>query len=390
MDDLEGCAACGEQLGEPAAAGDLPLPRDLREPGDPAAPRWALQLAGCPRCGSVAILGGPPSSTVIPTMDRPTTRTETSRTRVLREAQRVFADLPVAHDETVVAIGAGDGLLLRPFQQSGCRVINVEPAISRLVEAEAAGMTGIGRPLGAGAGEELADHHVRANLVLARTVLGRSEDPDAAFAELTGILADDGRIVITLPDVEAALGLGPVGLINPEWYWLWTPHAVSLLALRHGMAIEHVNRTSQPDAWTCTLAWASEDSPFPLARPATNVLDLVAGYERATDAWHRTLFEHVERMHAQGRWIAAVGASATGITALNLAGIDGERLDVNPFKRERITPGLEVPIAGMDALRDRGHVELLSLVPDLESELRTQHADLVMHGALIHTIAQPA
>ena len=394
MIDHEDCAACGASLDEPASAGELPLPRDLREVGDPPAPTWQLELAGCPRCGSAAILGGPPSPTVLAAMDRPTTRTETSRTRVLREAHQVLANLPVAQGDTVVAIGAGDGLLLRPFQQSGCRVVNVEPADSRRVECEAAGMMGISRPLGDGARRELASADVRANLVLARTSLSRSSDPDAMFAELTDALAEDGRIVVTLPDVETALGLSPVGLVNPEWCWLWTPHALSLMALRHGLAIEHVDRASQADAWTCTLAWATEDSPFPLARPATGVLEHVAAYARRTRNWRQTLGEHVDRMHAEGRWIAAVGASATGVTALNLAGVDGHRLDaivdLNPFKRGRIAPGVGVAILGMGSLRAAERTELLSLVPKLESELRRQHADLVDHGTVIHTIGTPA
>jgi len=389
--EVNECPACGTELGEPTRVGWLPLPRGLLEPVAGPARRWDVRVAGCGGCGSVAIVGGPTPEEVVASVDRPTSRTAASVARAAREATSVLANIPVARGDTVLGLGAGDGLVLRPFQQVGCEVVNVEPAAARRAVGEAAGIAGISRPFGAGAAGQLDALSIRTSLVLGRTVLGHAVDPDAVFGELSQVLVRDGRAVFTLPDADAGLALSPIGLLNPEWRWLWTPHALSLMALRHGMVVEHVDGTAAPGSWSCTVAWARQDGPFPLARPYTNVLASVAGLEHRVASWRRTIERHVERTIESGRWIVAVGAGATGVTALNLAELDADRveaiIDVNPLKQGLRAPGVDLPITGVDMVHPGDPAELLALVPELVPELRTQHAELITGGMRLHTIA---
>lgn len=385
------CAACGTPLGKPVRIGSLPLPRALQESGATQVWRWDIKISGCGGCGSLAILGSPPTSKMLASLDRPSTSTTSTRHRLAREAQHTLSTVPIAQGEAVVAVGAGDGLLLKPFRDAGYDVTNIEPAASRRALAEADGIPTVDRPLGGGAADRLDELGVHPTVVLARTVLGRVGDPDDVFLELAGSVTKNARVLFTLPDVDSALQLSPVGLINPEWRWLWTPHALSLIALRHGMIVEHVDGTASPGAWTCTVAWARGDSPFPLARPSTSVIDLVADYPRRLDFWRRVLDRHLTRMTLDERMIVAVGAGATGVTALNMAGLDVDRvgavLDLNPFKQGRLAPGVNIPIAGTELLHPGDHAEMLTLVEELEPELRSQHADLLTTGTLLRSIA---
>jgi len=62
----------------------------------------------------------------------------------------------------------------------------------------------------------------------------------------------------------------------------------------------------------------------------------------------------VRRLRAEGRSMAAYGASAKGSTLLNFAGLGPETLDFvvdrSPHKQGRLTPGMHLPILPVEQL----------------------------------------
>lgn len=386
------CAACGTSLDEIVRLEPQPLPRALLETRDSPDPAWELGLAACPTCGSLAVLDGPTDEQIIASIDRPSTRTTASVVRIGKEADDAFGHVPLAIGETVIGLGAGDGTLLRPFADAGYEVVNVEPAPSRRAISDAAGMLGVGVAMGSGAIDVLEASSIRSTLVLGRTVLGRVQDPDALMSALTRLITRSGRVVFRLPSVESALTLSPPGLLNPEWRWFWTPHAMSLMAIRHGLAVEHMDQTTERGTWVCSLSLAREESAFPLARPGNASGAMLQQYAGRVTAWRELLADRISRAHKRGRRVLAVGASANGITAMNLAGLGPDMveaiIDLNPFKQGHLAPGVKVPIEGTTMLAPGVDTELLALSPGLEHELRVQHGELLAGGhTQLRTIA---
>ena len=88
------------------------------------------------------------------------------------------------------------------------------------------------------------------------------------------------------------------------------------------------------------------------------------------------LLELLRRLKAEGRSIAAYGASAKGSTLLNFYGIGRETLDFvadrSTAKQGRLTPGSHLPIVGPDELLRRRPDFALLLTWNFAAEILKQ------------------
>jgi hypothetical protein len=92
----------------------------------------------------------------------------------------------------------------------------------------------------------------------------------------------------------------------------------------------------------------------------------------------------LHKLQAQGRRIAAYGASAKGSTLMNAFGIDGRLIefvvDRSSLKQGRFTPGNHLPILPPEALLERRRDYVLLLTWNFATEILAQQAEFRRRG----------
>ena len=98
----------------------------------------------------------------------------------------------------------------------------------------------------------------------------------------------------------------------------------------------------------------------------------------------RQLLALLQRLHGEGRRIAAYGASAKGSTLMNAFGIDRTLIefvvDRSSLKQGRFTPGNHLPILPTEELLERQPEYVLLLTWNFASEILAQQSEFRRRG----------
>jgi SAM-dependent methyltransferase len=113
-----------------------------------------------------------------------------------RLASRLTRDLSLESGDLVVDVGSNDGTGLKPFLETGIRVVGVEPSRGPAQKSVHAGVPTINSFLDERTVEEINRTHGRAALVCANAVVANVPDPVAFVRHMGAMLAPEGALSI--------------------------------------------------------------------------------------------------------------------------------------------------------------------------------------------------
>ncbi len=116
----------------------------------------------------------------------------------------------------VVDIGSNDGILLKPFQDMGCKVLGIEPATNLNSSVPMISMFWSSK-----LGKVLAGQYGKADLITATNVFAHIDDLDDVIKGVKNLLTPNGIFVIEVTDVEKMLKDGTFDLIYHEHVNYW-------------------------------------------------------------------------------------------------------------------------------------------------------------------------
>jgi hypothetical protein len=141
----------------------------------------------------------------------------------------------------------------------------------------------------------------------------------------------------------------------------------------HGGSLQiHVARDGEPRASVCELL---EEE----ARAGVGELAFYSNFQRKVMLLREELCDRLAKLKADGRSIAAYGASAKGATLLNYCGIGPETIDFvadrSTVKQGHYTPGAHLPVVPPEKLLEHRPDYVLLLTWNFADEiLAQQHA----------------
>lgn len=386
----ERCRICDGALEVVLDLGLTPLANALLEDGaEPEGElRLPLRLALCRACGMAQL-----AETVSPEalFSRYVYFSSFSDTMVAHAGKlvgRLVSERGLDGSSLVGEIASNDGYLLKHYVERGVPVLGVEPARNVAEVAEAAGVPTRCAFFSEALGHELAQTAGRLDVLHANNVLAHVPNMPGFLRGIAVWLKPEGVASFEFPYVGEMLEKLEFDTIYHEhvYYLALTPLARAFAA--GGLTVVDVERL--PIHGGSLRVWAQRSASAGAPTPAVGALmeaEAQGGllgkgpYERFAErvwALKDALRRELERLKAEGRRVAAYGASAKGATLLNTFDIGRDLLDFvvdrSTAKQGLLTPGTHLRILPVEALREREIDVTLLLTWNFEAEILAQQA----------------
>jgi SAM-dependent methyltransferase len=283
-------------------------------------------------------------------------------------------------------IASNDGYLLQHYVAAGVPVLGIEPARNIAAAANARGIRTRCEFFGRESARRLAAEGVAADVLHANNVLAHVPDLNGVVAGIATVLKPAGVAIVEVPYVRDLIEHCEFDTIYHEHLCYFSVGALEPLFARHGLVLADIERI--PVHGGSLRLFASRTG-----RAGASVRRLVdeerragmrerpyyAGFAERVARLREELVALLDRLKAEGRRIAAYGASAKGSTLLNFFGIGRQHLDYvvdrSTEKQGRFTPGTRLEIFPPERLAtDRPDYLLLLAWNFLDEVLAQQSA----------------
>lgn len=357
-------------------------------------PRFPLDVHVCLDCGLIQVADNIPAEFFRQYVYIP------SASEVMKEHFAAFADTLAAgpaasHDALVVDIGCNDGLLLKGLKDQGVRTLGVDPATNIVEMAREKGLDVVNEYFTPALARQIRSEHGPAAVVVTTNTFHHIGDLDTFTEGVTLLLDDDGVFVVEVPYALDIVEAGQFDGIYHEHVSQFTMKAFVDLFARFGMEVLDVQlldvhagslrvfagkATGTGRGPSTTVGeWVDREAQRGLFSAATYDA-FRARVERNRDA----LLELLGSLKRAGERIVGYGASARGNTLLNYYGIGPEMLDYivdrNALKHGLYTPGMNIPVYGVERLLEDMPPYVLVIAWNFAEEIVRQQAPYAARG----------
>lgn len=393
---IERCRICGdEELELVLDLGAQPPANSLHKEGQGLPSLVPLVLCRCQRCSTLQL-----TESVSPVYLFSNYVWLTGTSDSAKNYSRVFHDRVMAflsgRKPFVLEVASNDGTFLKRFQESGARVLGVDPARNVAAIASESGIPTIAEFFGMTIARQIVQEHGHADAVIARNVIPHVSNVQDVLEGIRHCLTDDGIGVVEIHRADVILEELHYDSIYHEHLYYHSLHSISRLLAQHGLTVFDVS--SSPISGGSLVVYCSRTN-----RSSSVAMDDAMERERLlgitiSAPWHefaRRCGRHRDELRAlisrhrnEGKRVIGYGASARSSTLLNYCGID--RMDVeaiadgNVLKQGWNTPGSNIPIVSPQHAFARRPATVLLLAWNLREEIMAKMTtELGWHGDVI-------
>ena len=301
-----------------------------------------------------------------------------------RYAHSVVESLGIPRGSLVVEMGSNDGSLLKAFKNEGMRVQGIDPARNIAAAATADGVPTIPDFFTSELAQKIKDDQGSAALFCANNVFAHIDNMADVVKGIRLLLADDGAFIF---EVSYIVDMIDNMVFDTIYHEHVSHHALIPLETflnKHDMSLFHVERTGTKGGSIRAFAQPKSTGKRPRSE---EYLKLVAEEEQrgitkpkiyrdwfdAIESRKRAVLSYLDKARAEGKVIAAYGASTTTTTLLYHFELEGRIkfiVDDNPLKQGTFSPGAHIPVLPS--------AELSTQKPDIVVILAWIYADPIL------------
>lgn len=396
MSDSFQCRACGSShgrlildLGVQPLANNLLRPSDLSQPE----PKFPLRLFLCGDCRLLQIADEVAPVKLFGEYLYFSSFSDLMLQHAREAAERYIREFRLNSNHRVVEIASNDGYLLKNFVTAGVPCLGIEPAANIAREAVSRGIPTRVDFFGRSLAERMVADNQGADLILGNNVFAHAPAINDFVAGLKTLLKPGGRVILEFPYALDLIDKTEFDTIYHEHVFYFTLSSLRPVFQRHGLVIHHIEKlpihggslrlfaahsgTVMPDE-TVDQFLGEEN------RRGVNADAYYQGFTGRVMGLKTALNQLLNRLKAEGKSIAAYGASAKGSTLLNFFGLGTECLDFvvdrSSYKQGRLTPGTHLPILPPEQLLEQQPDYTLLLTWNFADEILEQQREYRRRG----------
>lgn len=280
-------------------------------------------------------------------------------------AEIVFKRFSDQSKQLVVDIGSNDGVLLKPLQKLGARVLGVDPAKNIAKIANSQGIETIASFFNTKLVSKITKKYGKAGIITSNNTLAHTDILHDIFKGVKQLLDKFGVFVFEVQYLADLLTHNEFDNTYHEHICYHSVGPLSYLLNMHEMEVFDVIHTDTHGGGIMVFA-SHSPSPHPRGEAVERHLQLerelglhkVSTYRKFAKRppmVKRKLTRMLLDLKKQGKKIVAYGASAKATTLLQYCNIDSSVIDYitdsAPSKQGKYTPGTHIPIVPPETLK---------------------------------------
>ena len=303
-----------------------------------------------------------------------------------RFAHSMIDRVDLTAESLVIEVASNDGYLLQHFVAKGIPVLGIDPAKNVAEVAQSRGIPTVVQFLGSTTGNDVAEHHGRADLVVANNVFAHVPDIRDFAAGLRALVKDTGVVTLEFPHLLRLMQRRQFDTIYHEHYSYLSLLTASRTLATAGLRIVDVEELDTHGGSLRVYARPEEHPGEPTARVKAvldeedlgglHTLSGHAGFANEVLRIKSELLGFLVNAAREGRSVAGYGAPGKGNTLLNHCGIREDLLqytvDRSPVKQGQYLPGTHIPIYAPEHLAETRPDYVLVLPWNFRDEIAQQ------------------
>src|SRR3989338_1953097 len=379
------CRICKSNLIKFLSLGSMPLANSFLSKGDlkKSENAFPLEACFCNKCKLVQLSHVVDPEIMFKNYVYVSSTTKTLQLHFKKMAEEITKEFELDKKSLVVDIGSNDGVLLKPFKESGIRAIGVEPAANIAKIAEQNGIETINDFFSSDVVNRIIEKKGNADVITATNVFAHISDIDDVVKNVKTLLKKHGIFVIEIQYLADTIEKMTFDNIYHEHLYYYTLTSLSNFFKMHDMQVFDAERVDSHGGSLRVFIKRAEDR-----RKIKGSVNKILGYEKKMGVESIVLYKkfsddvysvkeklvsYIKNIKKQGKSIAAYGAPAKGNTLLNFCNIGTEYIDYviedNPLKIGLYTPGTHIPVVGSKILDDKTPNYILILAWNFAKEI---------------------
>jgi methylation protein EvaC len=282
-----------------------------------------------------------------------------------------------------VEIGSNDGIMLKTIADAGVKHLGVEPSGGVAELSRSKGVRVITEFFQESTAVEIAATEGQADVIFSANTICHIPYLDSIFKGVDALLKPNGVFVFEDPYLGEIVRRTSFDQIYDEHYYFFTARSVQSMARRYGFDLVDVER----------LPVHGGETRYTIARqgarqPSAAVTEMIAeenerglatlptleGFGENVTKIKDDLVALLTKLKAEGKKVAAYGATAKSATVANLCGLNSDLVsyvcDTTPQKQNRVSPGTHIPVRPAEAFHED--------TPDYALLFAWNHAEEIM------------